>query len=289
MEDTFVPSVKRKQILELAESGKRIDGRSLTDTRDLEIKVNYVDKAAGSAAVRLGGTYVIAGVKYEQGSPFPDTPNEGVLSVTSEFVPMASPDFEPGPPTVESIELARVVDRGLRESKLLDTSKLCIIPNNKVWIAWLDLYILDHCGNLIDTAALAALTALLTSKLPKAEVKGDKIEVTDEFIPTPLCDIPVNVTMAKIGDKLFVDPSIEEEEVMDCRISMTFTQDGKICAIQKGKAGYLTPEEIVRAMEIAKTKSQEMRKKLPIPDEVLKYIENATKDRSSQVVVSTKE
>jgi exosome complex component RRP42 len=277
MKDIFVPTVKRKQIMELAESGKRTDGRTLTDMRELKIEPGMVVKASGSAAVHLGGTYIVAGCKYEMGDPFPDTPNEGVLSVTSEFVPLASPEFEPGPPSIQSIELARVVDRGLRESKLLDTSKMCISPGKKVWIAWLDIYVLDHCGNLIDAAALAALTALLTSKFPKVEMDGDDVKVLDEFVPTPLRAIPVNVTMAKIGDKLFVDPSLEEEEVMDCRLSVTFTEDGNICAMQKGEPGTFTPEEVLRAVELAKTKTQEIRKLLPIPEDVLEYIEKAKK------------
>ncbi|MBM5805574.1 MAG: exosome complex protein Rrp42 [Candidatus Verstraetearchaeota archaeon] len=267
MTNQIIPSVKRKQIIELAESGKRTDGRSLTDMRPVEIQTNVIEKAEGSATVRLGDTYVIAGVKFAIGDPFPDIPNDGVMSVSAEFVPLASSEFETGPPDENAIELARVVDRGLRESKLLDTSKLCIIPGKKVWIAWVDIFILDHRGNLMDAAALAGLSALLTSKMPKAEVSGEEVKVTEEFVPVPLRAIPVNVTMAKIGDKLFVDPSLEEEEVMDCRLSVAFAEDDqkqeKICAMQKGGSGTLTPEELLRAVEIAKVKSQELRKHLP--------------------------
>lgn len=267
MTNQIIPSVKRRQIIELAESGKRIDGRSLTDMRKVEIKTNVIEKAEGSATVKIGETYVIAGIKFEIGEPFPDTPNEGVMSVNAEFVPLASPGFETGPPDENAIELARVVDRGLRESKLLDTSKLCLIPGKKVWIAWVDIFILDHCGNLIDASALASLCALLTSKLPKAEVVGDEVRILEDYVPVPLRAVPVNITLAKIGDKLFVDPSFEEEEVMDCRLSVAFAEDEKkqekICAIQKGGDGTLSFEELLRAVEIAKVKSQELRKLLP--------------------------
>jgi len=312
MTNQIIPSVKRRQIIELAESGKRTDGRSLTDIRRIEIKTNVIEKADGSATVRLGNTFVIAGVKFDsEKPPFSDSPNEGVLSVSAEFVPIASAEFETGPPDENAIELARVVDRGLRESKLLDTSKLCIIPGKKVWTVHVDIYILDHCGNLIDAAALAALSALLSSKMPKSDVKlrvvkvsGIEAEKISEFkvgggvsegfrfeeakvdggkseefkeisvekaaegyVPIPLRAIPINVTLAKIGDKLFVDPSLEEEEVMDCRLSVAFAEDDqkqeKICAMQKGGAGTLTPEELLRAVEIAKVKSQELRKLIP--------------------------
>lgn len=313
MSNTFVPSVKKRQIMELAESGKRIDGRSLMDYRPLSIQVGVVEKAEGSAAVRLGDTYVIGGVKIEQETrPFPDTPDEGTMMVNSEFVPMASPEFEPGPPSSESIELSRVVDRGLRESKLIDTKKMCIHEGKLVWTTFVDIFILDHCGNLIDASALAASCAILNAKMPELETTDSKRDATNIVVelstpqkgwremeltssetrtisldrkknPLPLRAIPVAVTMAKIGNLFFVDPSKEEEEVMDCRITVTFTDDNNICAMQKGGSGPLTMDEIRHAVEIAKTKSQELRKLLPIPEDVQKIIEkskNKDKDKS---------
>lgn len=312
MNTAFVPSVKKRQIIELAESGKRVDGRSLMDYRTLDIQVGIVEKAEGSAAVRLGNTYVIAGVKIQPEKPFPDTPEEGVMTVNSEFVSMASPEFEPGPPDIKSIELARVVDRGLRESKLIDTKKMCIHKGKLVWTTFIDIFVLDHCGNLIDAAAYAALSALVNAKMPELEVKDVKREVANTLIeeltpqegwkerdiiaseertisparkknPVPIRAIPITVTMAKIGDKFFVDPSKEEEEVMDCRLTVTLTEDGDICAMQKGEPGPLSPEEVLRAVEIARSKSQELRKLLPIPEEVLNYVEKARakdKDKS---------
>ena len=76
-----------------------------------------IEKAEGSARVLLGKTEVLVGVKVETGEPFPDTPNEGVLTVNAELVPIASPNFEAGPPNEDSIELARVVDRGIVNQK----------------------------------------------------------------------------------------------------------------------------------------------------------------------------
>lgn len=266
MSNRIIPVVKRKQIIELSDSGKRADGRTLTDYRKIEIILGQVEKAEGSATVIMGGSRVTAGVKFEIGDPFSDLPSEGVMQVSAEFVPFASPDFEPGKPDETAVELARVVDRGLRESKILDTKKLCIIPGKKVWVCHVDLYILDHCGNLIDTAALAGLSALLSAKMPETKIKGEEVELTGKRIPMPLTgNVPVNMTLAKIGDKLFVDPSFDEEEVLDCRISIALAQKGDdeattiLCAMQKGESGYLTPEEALRAVEIAKVKSQEIR------------------------------
>jgi exosome complex component RRP42 len=123
-----VAKLEQKTIVDLITKGKRLDERGPLDYRPLIITLGIIEKANGSAQVYLGKTKVVAGIKVEQGTPFPDTPNEGILTVNSEFVPMASPTFEAGPPDENSIELARVVDRGIRESKAIDLKKLCIEP-----------------------------------------------------------------------------------------------------------------------------------------------------------------
>jgi exosome complex component RRP42 len=68
--------------------------------------------------------------------------------------------------------------------------------------------------------------------------------------------------MGKISNTLIVDPWIEEEQVMDSRISMAINDDNDICAIQKGGSGYFTPQQILEASKIAQEKSAEIRKKL---------------------------
>ncbi|MGB9135060.1 MAG: RNA-binding protein, partial [Candidatus Bathyarchaeia archaeon] len=63
-----------------------------------------------------------------------------------------------------------------------------------------------------------------------------------------------------IDDKLAVDPWLEEEQVMDARLTIAFEKDGKICAIQKGGTGYFTKEQILEVAKIAKGKAAEIRK-----------------------------
>ena len=45
---------------------------------------------------------------------------------------MASQRFELGRPTNEAAEIARMIERGLRDSKALDTEALCILAGAKV-------------------------------------------------------------------------------------------------------------------------------------------------------------
>jgi len=259
---TMLTRVRKNQIGQLIDTGKRLDGRGLTDYRGFTIEEGLIERAEGSARIRLGKTEVLVGVKVGTGAPFPDTPNEGVLTVNAELVPLASPTFEPGPPDENSIELARIVDRGIRESKMVDSTKLCIEAGKKVFVVFVDVYVLNHDGNLIDASALAAVSALVNTKMPNYEVEDGEVKIKTGYSPLPLKDHPITVTVAKINGKLVVDPWIEEEQVMEARISMAINDDGNICAIQKGCAGFFTPQQISEAAKIIQEKAAELRKKL---------------------------
>ncbi len=259
---TPVTRVRQKQIGQLIEAGKRLDGRTLTDFREFTIEEGLIERAEGSARVRLGKTEVLVGVKIETGEPFPDTPEEGVLTVNAELVPLASPTFEPGPPDENSIELARIVDRGIRESKTIDSRKLVIEAGKKVFVIFVDVYVLNHDGNLIDASALAAVSALMNTKMPNYEVEDGEVKMKTGYSPLPLKSHPITVTVAKINDKLIVDPWIEEEQVMDARLSIAVNDEGNICAIQKGGSGFFTSKQILEAAALAQEKAAELRKKL---------------------------
>jgi len=261
MTSPIVVRVKKKRILELLASGKRVDERGLTDYRKIELDSGVIERAEGSARVRLGKTDVMVGVKISTGAPFADVPEKGVLTVNAELVPLASPSFEPGPPGENAVELARVVDRGIRESKAIDLEKLCVEAGKLVFVIFVDVYILNYDGNLIDASTMAALAALVNTKMFKYTVEDGEIVKKPGYTPLPIVNYPISVTFAKIGDKLVLDAGLDEEEVMDARLTMTLDKDGKICAIQKGGgSGYFTKEEISEAAKIAQKKTEELRK-----------------------------
>jgi exosome complex component RRP42 len=259
---SLITRVRVRQIEQLIEKGKRLDARGLGDYRDIKVEQGVIEKAEGSARVFLGKTEVLVGVKVETGTPFSDTPNNGVLTVNAELVPLASPTFEPGPPDENSIELARIVDRGIRESEAIDTEKLCIEAGKQVFFVFVDVYVLNHDGNLIDASALAAVAALMNTKMPNFEVKNGEVVIKQGYTQLPMKSHPITVTLGKINNKLIVDPWLEEEQVMDSRISMAFNDEGNICAIQKGGSGYFTQQQILEAMKLAQEKAAELRKNM---------------------------
>ncbi len=252
--------IKKDYIHNLIKNNKRIDGRLFDEYREIKIETGVISDANGSALVKIGDTQVIVGIKAEIGEPFPDTPEKGVLTTNVELVPLASPTFEPGPPDESSIEIARVVDRGIREGKMIDLESLCIIEGKKVWVIFVDIHVLDHDGNLIDASALGAVAALLNAKIPKFEVKNDEVLINEEeLIPLPISSVPVYCTMVKIDDKIIVDPILDEEMVMSSRITFVSLENNVLCAMQKGENGTFKLEEVFAALENAKNKAPEVR------------------------------
>ncbi|RLG73254.1 MAG: hypothetical protein DRO08_02335 [Thermoprotei archaeon] len=268
----IVSRLKKSSIVSLIKKGLRVDGRKLNEYREITIIPNYISKAEGSAYAKIGGTLVIAGLKVGIGTPYPDTPNCGVITVNAEFVPFASPTFEPGPPDENAIELARVIDRSIRELKVIDLEKLAIIPGEKVYILWLDIYVFDHDGNLLDTSMLAAITTLLTARIPKAVIRedGKTVELDKEVRePLPITNKVVTVSIGKVNGKFIVDPNIDEEQVLDCRLAISVSEDGKIAGMQKMGSGTFTVDEVIEAVKIAKEASRTLFDKI---NEALKNI-----------------
>jgi len=255
-----VEQLRKTQMIELLSKEKRLDNRGLTDFRPIIIETGVIEKANGSARVQIGNTQVIAGVKIEIGEPFPDTPEKGLLVVNAEVLPLASAYAEPGPPDEDAIELARVVDRGVRESQMVDFSKLVLIPGRKVYAVFVDVNVLNTDGNLFDASSYATVASIASSTMPKFYVdQSGQVKKSDEITSLPVKGIPVSITMARIGDTLIVDPTSEEEAVMDARITLVFDEDGNLCAGQKGQPGTLNFDQVKSVVKIAKVKAKEIR------------------------------
>ena len=254
MSRAIISEIKKTQIEELLKKGTRTDGRGLTDVRDISVITGSIESADGSARVRYGNNEVIVGVKIIPGTPFADTPGKGVLTTGAELIPMAHPMFESGPPSEDAIELARVVDRGIRESGMVDVDKLCIVAGEAVWMCFIDIYALNYDGNLFDAASLAAVSALRSAVVP-AEQYGK-----GENYPLPVTCTPISVTAAKIGNHLILDPNFDEEQISSARLTVTTDDDGNFRAMQKGGDGSITLDELTQCFDNAVAKGKEIRK-----------------------------
>ena len=264
--------IDRAFIQGLIRKGERLDGRAFNEYRNIEIEANVVPaKAEGSALVRLGDTSVVAGVKVLVGDPYPDSPDDGVVMVTIEMSPIASPLFELGPPKENAIELARVVDRGVRESKTIDTKDLCIESGKKVYMVFADVYPLEYDGNLIDASSIAVNAALMTTKYPEMKMEDKKVVATGKMLKLPVSNVAIEHTVSKIGDRLIIDPTLREEFVQDCRLTMAVDQKEHFTALQKGGGfGPMSLDLVDQAMGMALDRAKDIK---AIIDEAVKNVD----------------
>lgn len=253
----------RSHFLNAIKQNTRADGRKNDEYREIKVETDVIANAEGSARVTIGDTVVLAGVKVALETPYPDTPDQGNFMVNVELLPLSNPDFEVGPPSIDAIELARVTDRGIRESKAIDTKKLCIKKGEKVWGIVVDICPVNDAGNLFDASALAALSAIKDAKFPKTTEEDDVLlidykEKTKESIP--LVKKPISVTVWKLGDNFIVDPTLDEQKLYDARLSVCVAEDGNLCALQKGGEDPFTLEQVEKMIDLALKKAKDLAK-----------------------------
>ncbi|MBS3112324.1 exosome complex protein Rrp42 [Candidatus Woesearchaeota archaeon] len=253
-------NILKKHLYNTFDKGFREDGRKFDETREIFIEYGISSRSAeGSARVKIGETEVVAGVKFGIGSPFPDKPGEGSIVVNAELLPLASPDYDSGPPSIDSIEISRVVDRAIRESKCINMKSLCVKSGESVWLIFIDIYPINNSGNIFDAAALASLAALKDAKFPSL-----KDGVVDYKSRTKkgigIVDYPISCTVRKIGSHLFVDPNVNEDLYSDARLTASFTSKNMLCSLQKGGNVSVTSDELFTMLELAKKTAQNYRK-----------------------------
>jgi len=251
-----------KFIRSLVEREERFDGRKLNEYRTIKIIPNYIKNAEGSCYVELGNTKVITGIKLEVDKPFPDTPNKGIFIVSLEFLPSSFPTVEAGPPGPEAIEIARVIDKIIRESRFIDLENMVIEEGQHVWLAFIDIYVMNDDGNIVDAGMLSTLGALLTTRLPELVENNGEYSVNPEIktnkkLPLNMNNIPSSVSFAKIGNKYVVDPIKLEEESAELLIHIGLA-DKNIHGLQTRKSGTITENEFLDLVNI----SEDMHKKI---------------------------
>ncbi len=256
--------VNEETISRFSQEGKRIDGRAMGEYRSpVQVETGISWTAEGSAKVQLGKTVLLAGVKLSIEKPYNDTPDEGGIMVNAELLPLSSPEYEPGPPGIKAIELARVIDRGIREAKAIDMKKLCITPGEKAWFVIIDIITLNDDGNLFDAAGLAVLAALKSARFPTVNPETGAIDYkTKTEQALPLVKEPIPITVYKAGSGLLADPTLEEEKVFDARLTVAADEKGILSALQKGGDTPLSIEDISAMVDLALEKGAFLRKML---------------------------
>ncbi|XP_052402100.1 exosome complex component RRP45-like [Carassius gibelio] len=276
MRDTPLSNCERRFLLKAIEEKKRLDGRQTYDYRNIKITfgTDY-----GCCIVELGRTRVLCQVSCELVPPKDSRPTEGIMFFNLELSPMASPAFEPNRQSELLVMLNRQLERCLRNSKCIDTESLCVVSGEKVWQIRVDVHVLNHDGNLMDAASIAAISALSHFRRPDVAIQGRDITVfsPEERDPIPLSiyHMPICVSFAFFlqGSYLLVDPCEREERVKDGLLVIAMNKHREICSIQSSGGIMLLKDQVLRCSKIASVKVSE------ITELINKALENDKKIR----------
>lgn len=249
MKSGLLSNCEKSFVLQALSEGRRLDGRAFNQHRDLKI---FFGSDLGCCQVLLGLTRVIAQVSCEVQQPKPTRPEEGLLLVYVELSPMAAPDFEAGRPSDLAVQLSRVLEKCIKDSRAVDLESLCIKSEEKVWALRVDITVLNHEGNLADAASVAALTALGHFQRPDFTAEGGKIIIHSaeekDTVPITLHHYPVCVSFAifNSGEHVVADPTELEERVAEAHIVFGMNSYRELCGVHLGGSALANPEMIIQ-------------------------------------------
>ena len=70
------------------------------------------------------------------------------------------------------VDITNFIDKVLKSSRAIDRESVCIVQGRLVWSVQVDLYIINEDGNLVDACFLAAVAALMNTRLPEVTLGG---------------------------------------------------------------------------------------------------------------------
>ncbi|XP_072171407.1 exosome complex component RRP45-like [Diadema setosum] len=274
---TPLSNLERDFILKAIEDSRRLDGRKPYDYRQLKIEFGV---ERGCCMVHMGDTRILAQVSSEVVEPKGSRPSEGQLFVNLELSPMASPTFEAGRLSDHGVELNRLLERTIKDSRAVDLESLCIVAGERVWQIRLDVHVLNFDGSILDCASVAAIAALSHFRRPDVTVIGENVTIHSPLdrdpVPLNIHHMPVCVTFAFYhqGTYLLVDPTEKEEAVMEGTVVIGMNVHRELCTMQVTGSMLLLKEQILRCCKIAVVKVSEL------TDIIKQALENDTRARA---------
>jgi len=134
-----------------------------------------------------------------------------------------------------------------------------------------DTLILGDGGNLIDAISLGTRAALRNTKIPKinlvpGELDGEmEFELSDDPLDCTrleMHNIPICVSLTKIGNYYVIDPSAEEESCMSMQLTVAVDKDGNFCSMSKSGKGAIDPSGMIEMLQSVKKIGQALLQKI---------------------------
>jgi len=218
--------------IELIKNGKRIDGREAEQMREIEMQVDVVSRANGSAQVKFGNTIVVASV-YGPKELYPKylrEPETGILRCRYAMAPFSTEDRKTPGPDRRSIELSKVIRIAIEPAIFLEDFPKAVVD--------IFVEVLQADGSTRVTGINAASLALASAGIP-------------------LKDLICACSVGKIDNTLVVDLNGKEDNFSEADMSFAMLPSkDEITLLQMD--GLLTKEEVMKLIEIAKRSCKEI-------------------------------
>ncbi|KAM4126098.1 hypothetical protein ACB094_01G363000 [Castanea mollissima] len=152
----------------------------------------------------------------------------------------------------------------------IDLSSLIVVEGRIFWDLYIDCLVVCSDGNLLDALGAAIKAALSNTGIPRVHVAagalGDEqpeVDISEEeFLQFDTSDIPVIVTLTKVGRHYIVDATSEEASQMNSAVSISVNRKRHICGLTKRGGAGLDPSIILDMMSVVKHVSEQLTNKL---------------------------
>jgi exosome complex component RRP41 len=221
-----------KKEIKLIKNGKRVDGRDLLEFREIEMKVDVIPRADGSAKVSFGNTMVVASV-YGPRALFPkhlQEKRECVVRCRYAMAPFSVEERKSPGPDRRSIEISKIIRQAIEAAVFVSE-----FPR-----ATIDVFVevLNADGSTRIASTNAASLALACAGIP-------------------MKDLICAVSVGKIDGKLIVDLNGIEDNNSECDLNFAILPSkNEVSLFQMD--GLLTKDELFKLLDIAKKKCTEI-------------------------------
>lgn len=107
----------------------------------MELEIDVLTNASGSARFRVANTDVLVGIKTEITIPTVEKPDEGKIEFFVDCSATATPAFEGRGGEVMGNQISGLLANAYKSSKAFDLKSLCILPKHKSWKLFIDIMV----------------------------------------------------------------------------------------------------------------------------------------------------
>lgn len=186
---------------------------------------------------------------------------QGDLLCTVECASSAFPDLDSSALQLVNSTLTSALTSLLSAPSTLPWNDLVIIPGKQAWNVAIDVLVLSASGNLLDAVSIATKAALQTTNVPSLDIvisdtgDADEVILSDDiglYKPFDASNVPIIVSLTKVGQEWLLDSNSEEECCLSCRLSFSVSpKSSRIVSMSKQGVGAISSFSLLQLSESA--------------------------------------